>query len=439
MKSLLFTYGLCYGGSIASLWRPYYGLLIYVCFALIKPEITWFWAVPRGNYSRIIALSLLAGWAIHGFGRFHFGKSKWIVGSLFAYIVWATLSAAFSPDPQLGFDFVESQFKIVLPVVVGATLIKSYKQLLQLAWTIVLSMGFLAMELNQYYFQGNNVLERDGFVGMDNNSFAIGLVTAVGLAFFLGLGSKRLSSKLICLIIAALITHAVLFSFSRGAMLALCVVGFCCFWYLPKRPVNLAVFGVGLILAFMMAGDEVMMEFSSTFADENQRDSSSESRIVLWGACIELTEQHPIMGIGPDRFTEIGHFYHPYEVGKEAHSLWLTTSAELGLPGVLFLLTFYLGTMIQLVVQLRMDKGNVLDDPFERYIPQMVIASLAGFIVAAQFVSLERLEIPFYVTLLGVGALKVHAMHAFTKKTGKKLILVPTTGAMAREGLQPGK
>jgi hypothetical protein len=38
----------------------------------------------------------------------------------------------------------------------------------------------------------------------------------------------------------------------------------------------------------------------------------------------------------------------------------------------------------------------------------MTIASLCGFGIAAQFVSLEALEIPYYVALLGAASLAVH-------------------------------
>ena len=38
MKGLIFTYLLTYGGAAVSLFRPFTGLLIYVCFAIIKPD-----------------------------------------------------------------------------------------------------------------------------------------------------------------------------------------------------------------------------------------------------------------------------------------------------------------------------------------------------------------------------------------------------------------
>jgi hypothetical protein len=40
----------------------------------------------------------------------------------------------------------------------------------------------------------------------------------------------------------------------------------------------------------------------------------------------------------------------------------------------------------------------------------MVIASITGFAVSAQFVSLVGLEAPYYVVLMGAGALKLSWM-----------------------------
>ncbi|MBD3676021.1 MAG: O-antigen ligase family protein [Planctomycetaceae bacterium] len=436
MKGLLFTFGLCYGGAIVSLFRPYYGLLIYICFAIIKPEALWHWSVPQGNYSRIIAIALIVGWGIHGFGGFQFGKSKWIIAALSAYFLWGVLSATVSPNPGLGFQYVEGQFKIVLPVIIGATLIKNRRQLMQLAWTITISMGYLAYDLNQAYFQGNNILQRQGFAGMDNNSFAIGLVAVVGLAFFLGLGSKKLPAKLLAFAIAALITHAVIFSFSRGAMLSLCVVGIVTFWYIPKRPAYLMLFVVGLTTAYSMAGNEVMERFASAFVDEGERDEAASNRVVLWTACLGMIQDSPLVGVGPDRFTKEVFNYAGNNEGSEAHTLWLTIGAELGIPGLLFLLSFYLGTCALLTIHLWTHGKTKDQDPFDRLVPQMVITSLAGFMVAAQFVSLEGLEVPFYVTLLGAGALKVYAIgNSSGRRPRRRIIMVPTSTPQPPEPL----
>ena len=84
---LLFTVTLAYGGAVLSLFRPYYGLLVYVCFAIVRPEDMWPWSVQGGNYSRIIALAMMGGWLWHicltfitGRGvSFRFGNGKSVV------------------------------------------------------------------------------------------------------------------------------------------------------------------------------------------------------------------------------------------------------------------------------------------------------------------------------------------------------------------------
>ncbi len=87
-KGLLFTYGLTYGGALVSLFNPFSGLLIYICFAIVRPESMWFWSVPAGNYSRIIAIALLAGWAMHGFGSWRFGRARAIVTAGRHLVCW---------------------------------------------------------------------------------------------------------------------------------------------------------------------------------------------------------------------------------------------------------------------------------------------------------------------------------------------------------------
>jgi probable O-glycosylation ligase (exosortase A-associated) len=404
VKGLIFTYALTYGGSVAALINPFYGLLIYVCFAIIKPDFLWSFSVPVGNYSRIIAIALLGGWAIAGFGRWDFGRAKLIVGSLVGFLFWNAASAAVAANPAVAWDAVESLLKIVLPFVVGITIIDTVKQLKQLAWTIMLSQGFVAYEANLGYFQGNNWLAEHGFGGMDNNCNAIALVCAAGFAFFLALAETNVWRRWLAFLIAGLLAHAIMLTNSRGGMLALIVTGMATFVLIPKRPVYYAYLALAVVVALRLAGPPVIERFSSTFVDEEKRDESAQSRVVMWGNCIELMVANPAFGVGPKHFPLVVQKFGRYNQGKEAHTLWLQVGAETGAIGLGLLLTFYLATMWRC-----WQLARVLD----HYTPdtanscRMVIASLIGFMFAAQFVSLVGLEIPYYVALIGAGYLKL--------------------------------
>lgn len=404
MKGLLFTWLLCYGGTIASLFRPYYGLLIYVCFAIIRPESLWFWSVPKHNYSRIIAIGLLIGWGLNGFGSWLFGRAGAVVGFLLAFWVWMIVSGLQANNTDASLAAVEALTKIVLPFLVGITLIDSVAKLKQLAWVIVLSHAYVAYDLNESYYSGFNRLNEAGFGGMDNNCVAITMVASTGLAFFLGFNASRWWQKGIAFGGAALMVHTVLFAFSRGGMLGLIITGAVSFLLIPKKTKHYLILVLMILLALRLAGPEVVKRFGTTFVDQKARDASAQSRLELWTTCVEIMVKTPVFGIGPRHFPLVAHEY-GYKPGKEAHTLWLTIGAENGAVGLFFLVAFYGVCMLRLWPLTR--ESRTVADPWFRDSARMVIASLTGFAVSAQFVSVIGVEAPYYIALLGAGVLKL--------------------------------
>src|SRR5579883_2940648 len=222
---LIFTYGMTYGGSAVALVNPYVGFLIYVAFAILRPGPgLWYWSVPEGNYSRIVALSLVVGWVARGGGDWRLGRAWAVVLCPVAYLVWNLLAAAQVQLPAVAWEWIEGQAKVILPCVIGITLLDSVRKLKQLAWLILVCHGYVAYDLNMSYFSGFNRLQEIGFGGVDNNCMGIALVTCIGLGIFLGLGTPGVWQKATAGLCIAFMVHAVLFSFSRGAMLGLILV-----------------------------------------------------------------------------------------------------------------------------------------------------------------------------------------------------------------------
>jgi len=89
-------------------------------------------------------------------------------------------------------------------------------------------------------------------------------------------------------------------------------------------------------MQLQLLGDTLMMALSG--------------RDVLWTAAVRATAEHPWFGVGPAGWTHwfshqyvgadfilydaFGNWYHqpPALLGGQAHSLWLTKSAEMGIP-----------------------------------------------------------------------------------------------------------
>jgi putative inorganic carbon (HCO3(-)) transporter len=434
MKGVIFTYILAVGGSVLALFNPFIGLLVYVAFAILKPEAMWYWQFAGSggmHFSRFVAIALLIGWMLQGFGRWNFGKGWAIVLCLVLFMVWSLLGVFLARDPALAWKYIDPMTKIVVPFVVGMTLIDSVEKLKQLTWTIVVSLGYVAFELNLSYYRGTNRVLED-FAGLDNNSIAIMMVSGVGLAFFLGLHAPQWWQKLIAFGCAGLITHVVMFSMSRGGMLALIITGFVSLVLIllipKKKPFHIAALFLAAVVGARLAGPKILERFATVFLDQGQRDFSAQSRLLLWQNCWECMLRSPLFGLGPGHWPTVAHEF-GWPPGKEAHSLWMQVGAENGFPGLAFLVLFYLLCVVRLFPLAR--ERVPAADPWLPYLARMIIASLVGFAIAAQFVSLMHLEVPYYIVLVGAGVLKLQSLGAARAGANAVSIPVRRTPALA--------
>jgi putative inorganic carbon (hco3(-)) transporter len=405
MNGLLFTYVLTYGGAIVSLFNPFYGLLVYICFAIVKPPALWPWCVPVGNYSRVIGVALLVGWALNGFGDLKIGRAKPIVICLLGYFIWVLVSTVLSDDSSLGMPFVEYLLKIVLPFIAGVTLIQTRQQVWQLTWVVLFSCAFLAYEANLAYLGGKNI-EQDGFSALDNNSFSILMVAGFGLALVLGLEEKGLWRRGFFLGVAAAMAHVPMIGMSRGGMVAAVIAAVAAAVVIPKTPRTWLMIVFVAAIGLRLAGPHVVKEFTSSFNSAEQRDFSAQSRVDLWRDCTITMFTHPLFGVGTEHWPKEAEKF-GWKKGKEAHSLWFQSAAELGIPGVLFLIGFYASTILLL-----WRASREVEMPRLPTLSRMVIVSLVGFSASASFVTVEGFELPYYIVLIGAAAVKVAYAHA---------------------------
>ena len=201
-------------------------------------------------------------------------------------------------------------------------------------------------------------------------------------------------------------------------MLGLLVTGFVAFVMMPKRPKYLAALALTCLLSARFIGPELAARYTSTFAAAGERDSSSESRLDLWKSCLQVIGEYPIFGVGPANWRVVAASY-GWPEGKSAHSVWMETGAELGIPGTLFLMLFFGFTVVRLwpIARAPLTDAN----RYEVVLASGVILSITGFAVSGQFVSVPGLEVPYYITMLGAAMLK----------TTRREVVAGTQGAVA--------
>ncbi len=169
-------------------------------------------------------------------------------------------------------------------------------------------------------------------------------------------------------------------------MLATVIFAVISFFIIKKTTFHYTIFGLGLVMAIVLAGPEVRDRFFETFEKKNGvREASAQSRLDLWKNCYTLLIARSHYGVwsGP-LATACPNSDGPKE---EAHSLWVQTATETGIPGDHdvhgVLCDVYLAMLANIV-------------PAETGCPtwfgdacRMTVASLTGFMVSAMFVSLE--------------------------------------------------
>lgn len=403
MKGLILVYIITFGGAIAALRYPLIGLQVYVGLAVLRPQSIFGFAGDLSGLSFIVGVAVLIGWALQGFGSWRFGRAWPVTASFVLFVLWFLLSASQAIEPAVSFESAYELAKLVMPFFVGLTLIEGEKHWRPILWTIVLAQGYVSFEQNiNYVVKGYNTASI-GFGGMDNNCFGASLLTVLGPAVALTISSKTWTLRCLAGASAALILHTIFLTFSRGAMVGLVAVAIVAFVMMPKQPRYIGAMLLAALFAARFIGPQLADRYVSTFESAEQRDGSAESRIDLWKDCLQVIGEYPVLGVGPANWRIIAARY-GWPEGKSAHSVWMETAAETGVPGAAFLLLFFGLAAAKLwpVARARPTETN----RYEIVLASGVILAIVGFVVSGQFVSVPALEVPYYVTMLGAAMLK---------------------------------
>jgi probable O-glycosylation ligase (exosortase A-associated) len=426
MKGLVLTYVIAAAASVGALRFPLIGLYVYVAFAVLRPQAIFGWAGDISYVSLVVGAATLAGWAFQGFGSWRFGRARPIVLALLAFTAWFAVSAAFAQVPSRGFDSLSDWSKIVLPFLVGVTMMTEPAQWRPLLWTIVLAQGYVGFEQNLNYVTKGFNTAADGFGGMDNNCFGVSLVTLLGPAMALAISSKSLVKRALAAVAAALILHTTLLTFSRGAMVGLIAMAIVAFVMMPKRPRYMGGLLIAVIVAVRLTGPQLLERYGTVFAPSEERDASSESRLDLWRDCLKVIVANPLLGVGPANWQVVAARY-GWPEGKSAHSVWMETGAELGVPGTLILMFFFGSAAVRLWPLARATLNDANRD--EVALAAGVVLATVGFAVAGQFVSVPGLEVPYYIVMVGAAMLRAPLKSGAETASGRAL--VTSTGARA--------
>lgn len=338
MKHFLLMLGVTVFTSIVATAVPFWGVMLYYGFSTLRPQSLWAWALadaPQVRWSLTAMLIAVVATLVNLPTLLETFRNNRVLVLLCAYGVIMLMSMLTAFNPDTSWYWAQEYGKVFVMFVIATLVIQRFWQVRAMAVMIVLCLGYIAYHFNAMYFLESGRLDiyHIGFGGLDNNGTGSLLALGIPFAYFLAMspvGKYANARRVVGIIIGLLLLHAVMLTYSRGAMLAT-AAGL--IWLIVKhRPrIQAAAFSMMLIVVIgMMAGQEIRDRAMSTTDYEN--DASAMSRFDSWSAAWGIVWEHPVLGKGIRNSNEYSQNYGADLAGRTIHNQYLQIAADSGIP-----------------------------------------------------------------------------------------------------------
>jgi probable O-glycosylation ligase (exosortase A-associated) len=410
---------------------PAYGIAIYYLYAVLRPQFIWEWTELFGmklgeiNWSLPVALCTLAATAVWRlgiwtplaaarppwYGNPSFGRSHYL---FLAFTAWISATYLTAINQEVAWPYFVEYTKIFLMFVCAALVLHTVRDLWIVYYIVLGCAVYIGYELNFYYFVYKwMMLQQRGYGGLDNNGAALILAMAIPMSFFAWEANRRWWRWAFLLAIPVLL-HAVLLSYSRGAMLSLIPTAGLMWWRSRKKGFVTVLYLVGAGLVVAMAGKEIQERFFSI--GQHDADESAQTRWTVWQIAVRMANERPLFGFGIRNSNLFTFQYGADMEGRTIHSQYLQTAADSGWPA----LALYAALIASVFYGLWQTRRalRTFTDPDSLKVRSLAAGlecALVLFCVGATFLSLEHFEMPYIVMLLAV------QLHAITRAVMRKL------------------
>jgi len=412
----IFFLGLFAALSVASLARPWIGVVGAYWLVLLTPQAIWYWNFEGLRPALWIILPTLVGFVFAAMRGSYTISAVANRRNAYMSILWLcfALSYFFGPyvDAQGPYRFsdpgwvIETLNKILLLYFVACVCLDSEKKLRVLTWVMVGSAVYLTYWANDRYLSGYVMGRMPGprdVNGMgtyaDENTFALLFVVAQPFLWSMGLATKRLWLRWGLWLVIPFAWHAVFLTASRGGLVGLVVVTLLMALRSKHRMLAAALIPAFVIAYQWQAGD--LMKSRAETIDEYRTEESAATRVEAWTAAIRMIGEHPFVGVGLGSF---GPAFPDFSDAppREAHNTFFQISAESGLlAGVLYVMLM-LGSIAALWRNgARLAKqGPEAPQGFLYLVNEATLLSLVGLATCALFLSLQMFEIVYFLLLM---------------------------------------
>lgn len=365
----------------------YFLMLSFMAVLFLRPAEFFPFLTPL-KLGKLAAVSALGLWALGKMVRqeLWLGRSRlnlWM-GALVAAVLASSFLGTWPAESMRMFQ--EVFIKVILLYVLIVNLVDSPRRMVVMQVFVGLLCAVLGYYALYAKFTGISVVEgtRAGAVGLieDPNDLAFTLLMATPFLLYAMTQVRGWARRALFVLLFGCVA-GIISTQSRGGILGLGAG-----MYLVVRHRLKSRLVTGLVLGAVVGGLFLAAGVGSRQGlEEDGLDQSADGRLNAWRAGIRMFRQHPVLGVGFERFPD-NFFDYTDDPGDRviaAHNSWVKAIAETGLAGfipfmALVILTLWIGWRTSIVAR---------DWPpgLERAVGISMLANTAAVLVSGFFLS----------------------------------------------------
>lgn len=413
---------------------PFWGILMWYWISLMNPQKVVWRVYADIPYSFIVAVATLLWWLLSQ-SEPKFPPINKTTGLLVILAVWISVTSILGTGPadQIyeKWQFAE---KMLLMTIVAYTLTTTRLRLDQLIVVCALSVAFYGVKggLFTLLLSGGttDVYGPDGTMIGDNNDLGVALTMTLPLLFYIRDRYRQPFLKLPFLALIGLTFIGDIFTYSRGALVALCAMG-TMLWWRSRRKVSMALLiAIAVFGVWSYAPAEWFARMGTI--ETYQTDASAEGRIYLWHLAWDMALKRPITGAG------FHWSFDPNSVNRQLwdsglppltrprapHSNWFEMLGDHGFVGLAILIAILISTALDASWLVRHSRGDP-DLEWANILGRMLQASLIGYCAGGSFATQAMYDGFYAVVIIAAAARRIVAAEIATRDAAAFARAVP--------------
>ena len=387
--------------AVLALRRPWIGVLLWTWLSIMNPH-RFAWGIA---YSAPLA-AIAAGCTLVGllFTRERQSPFQGPPVTIFVTLaLWITVSWLLGVDVDGDYPQWTKVMKIYFMTLVALCLLRTKQQIVAFAWVTTGSLALLGAKGGLFtILTGGNYRvwgPPESFIA-DNNEFALSLIMAIPLMYFLLRQlTKRWQQQIMAATMLLCVASAV-GSQSRGALIAIVGMG-SVFWWRSQNKLAVAVVICLLFVFALPLMPETWWARMSTI-QSYEEDASAIGRLNGWHVAWEVAKNHFFgggMSYQHQRFFTLYGLYNTDVIA--AHSIYFQILGNHGFVGLAIYLALWIATYLT-AGRLRKEAARIPQASWAADLGAMAQVCLIGYAVGGAFLSMTYFDLPYNVMVMVV-------------------------------------